>query len=875
MEHTQALPAGRLSDELSGFRLSFVAEVFALIAGGPLAMTAAALASIVIRWTVGLMGPVAAVPLLLRACTLAAGTQISGQVYSLLAPDAIRAGWPWTALPIGLAILAYCAVTLAAAEALESLAARRSSFRFGVARALHVCAWHVAAGAIGTSLAVIVDHRAWSFAPIAGILTLAVWWASRSTGVPSARVLGALDSPDAGLVSTDADGCIVMCTEKAGELLDCVASAAVGMRLADVVGGLPDGIPRAIAEVVRTRTIRVFPRVIVRESRSTRTLDLTILPDGEGAALVWRDASEHVGVQRDLAEITERFDLVSAGANDGLWFLNQGTRHLHVSARWKAMIGLPGGEATIPLSEWFDRVHPDDAAGLKSAIAAHLEGKAASIEHEHRVRHEDGGYRRMLCRGIAGELSKGGAIGIGGSLSDVTESAMAREHLLDAGMRDPLTGLSNRTAFVEELGQRLSDLQQRRGARFAVLYLDLDRFKVVNDSLGHLVGDELLVAVSRRIESCLRPADTIARLGGDEFALLLRGLADGMQANVVAFRIQDALRVPFTIGGREVVTSVSIGIAFSRNEYTNPEEIMRDADTAMYHAKAHGKARHVFFDADMHARALDRLSVETDLRHAVQSSGFEVHYQPIVRLSTRMCVGFEALVRWKRLGRPVSPGDFIPMAEELGLIEPLGSWVLAQSCRQLSEWRSRHPDSGIEYVSVNVSTRQLTQQGFAYLVERTVGEAGIQPSDLRLEITETALMDAPQAAANVLAELRDFGVKIYLDDFGTGYSSLSHLHKLPVDALKIDRSFVTGILLDDRPAIVESILALARTLDTSVIAEGVEHETQACELERLGCAHAQGFYFSRPLLPAGAEELIAAARPLGSYPYVARAAAVS
>jgi len=301
---------------------------------------------------------------------------------------------------------------------------------------------------------------------------------------------------------------------------------------------------------------------------------------------------------------------------------------------------------------------------------------------------------------------------------------------------------------------------------------------------------------------------------------------------------------------------------------------MRDADTAMYHAKARGKARHELFDADMHARVRDRLGLENDLRHAIgnrdralsdqrESNGFEVHYQPIVSLSNDMCVGFESLVRWKRNGEPVPPATFIPIAEELGLIEPLGTWVLQQACRTFADWQRRFGTAGLECITVNVSNRQLMEQNFLMIVEEAVHSAGLAPCDLRLEITETALMDSPNVVAEVLRDLRDFGVKIYLDDFGTGFSSLSHLHKLPVDALKIDHSFVKSLLLPDRPAIVESILALARTLNTSVVAEGIESEVQARELERLGCTHAQGFLFSRPLTVEGVEGVLRANQPLG------------
>jgi EAL domain-containing protein (putative c-di-GMP-specific phosphodiesterase class I) len=327
--------------------------------------------------------------------------------------------------------------------------------------------------------------------------------------------------------------------------------------------------------------------------------------------------------------------------------------------------------------------------------------------------------------------------------------------------------------------------------------------------------------------------------------------------------VQEALSKPFSIGGREVFTSASIGIAFGLAQYSSPDEIMHDADTAMYQAKARGKARHEVFDADMDARARDRLGLENDLRHAVAGNDFEMHYQPIVALDSGMCVGFESLVRWSRHGTPVSPATFIPIAEELGLIEPLGTWILQQACHTFAGWQRRFPEAALDCITVNVSSRQLMQQNFLSIVEQAVADAGLRPRDLRLEITETALMDSPHVAAEVLSHLRAFGAKIYLDDFGTGYSSLSHLHKLPVDALKIDRSFVRSLLLPDRPAIVESILALARTLNTSVVAEGIESDEEAFELERLGCTHAQGYLFSRPLSTPMAEEVLRANRPLG------------
>jgi diguanylate cyclase (GGDEF)-like protein/PAS domain S-box-containing protein len=584
-----------------------------------------------------------------------------------------------------------------------------------------------------------------------------------------------------------------------------------------------------------------------------------------GVTLLWQDNTERAQSERTVRRHEERLALAADGANDGWWEWDLRTKEIYYSGRWREIVGLEKQPGIGRPEEWLDRVHPDDVGALNGAIKAHLSGHTPHLHHEHRIRHEDGSYRWFLCCGIAAKGPGRTAARIAGSLTDTTEHAVAQQQLRSVGFCDPLTGLRNRAEFVEVLGHRLEEFKRphRGGGRFAILYLDLDRFKVVNDSLGHLVGDEMLIAVSRRLESCLRDGDTLARLGGDEFAILLQTIGDEAQANVIAFRIQECLSKPIMVGGREVFTAASIGIAFGTGEHANPDDLMRDADMAMYHAKSRGKARHETFDADMHARTRDRLDLENDLRHAVSNKDFEVVYQPIVLLSSGMCVGFESLVRWTRGGKPVSPVIFIPMAEELGLIEPLGTWILQQACQTFAQWQRQYPDAGLDYITVNVSSRQLMQQNFLRIVEQAVEKTGLKPRDLRLEITETALMDSPATAAEVLRQLRAFGAKIYLDDFGTGYSSLSHLHKLPVDALKIDRSFVTSLAISERPAIVESILALARTMKTSVVAEGIETDVQARELERLGCTHAQGYLFSRPLSCIAAEELIVAHQPLG------------
>jgi diguanylate cyclase (GGDEF)-like protein/PAS domain S-box-containing protein len=730
----------------------------------------------------------------------------------------------------------------------------------------------LAACVIGACLAVAlieaVIRDAWD---IAALALVPIYFAGRLYGVvlrrreSERRHLEITQSLDQAIAMVDTSGRVTLWNDGLARQVGCSGTQAVGRPLAHAMRSLGETtLPRSLDDALESRSPRTLTDLRLTTPKGARTFNADIVPGDNGTTIVWHDVTEQRHAEQALKRSAERFAMVADGANDGLWAWDRRTQEFFVSSRWRELVGLPAQSGLGRLEDWFNRVHPDDLVPLKDSLDAHLSCHTSHFLHEHRIRHEDGTYRWFLCRGVASRGADQRAELIAGSIENITEQATALERSRSAVWCDPLTGLSNRAVFLETIGRRLTQFKERNAGRFAVLFLDLDRFKVINDSLGHLAGDELLIAVSRRLESCVRSSDVLARLGGDEFAILLNSLSDEMVANVLAHRIQDALTAPFSIGGREVFTSISIGIACSRIEHTNPEEILRDADTAMYHAKARGKARHELFDADMHARALDRLGLENDLRQAVTNDALEVHYQPIVLLASSRCVGFEALVRWTRNGKPMSPADFIPVAEELGLIESLGGWVLQKSCRTFSAWRQKYPEAGLDYITVNVSARQLMQQSFVHLVERTVYETGMKPCDLRLEITETALMHNPREAAEILHRLREFGVKIYLDDFGTGYSSLSHLHKLPVDALKIDRSFVRSLLLTDRPAIVESIMALARTLETGVVAEGVESAQQAQQLERLGCRYAQGYFFSAPLAARAIEQLLIVNQPLGN-----------
>ncbi|HEV3468035.1 MAG TPA: EAL domain-containing protein [Pyrinomonadaceae bacterium] len=441
---------------------------------------------------------------------------------------------------------------------------------------------------------------------------------------------------------------------------------------------------------------------------------------------------------------------------------------------------------------------------------------------------------------------------------DISRRKQMEEKLLHDAFHDALTGLPNRALFMDHL--KLAVERAKRSEKrylFAVLFLDLDRFKNINDSLGHTMGDQVLVATAARIEKCLRHLDTVARFGGDEFAVLLDGVEDANDTIRVAQRLQREMATPINVGGHEVFTTVSIGIALSTTGYERPEEVVRDADTAMYRAKAAGKSRYEIFDTGMHARAVALLRLETDLRRAVEREEFVVHYQPIVSLADTAIQGFEALVRWRHPERGlVAPSEFIPVAEETGLIIPLGRWVLGEACRQMHRLQAASGAARPLSLSVNLSGKQFMQPDLIGQVKQILRETGFDPRRLHLEITESSVIENTETVTQMLLQLRALGVRLSMDDFGTGYSSLSYLHRFPIHTLKIDRSFVSG---DGENEIVRTIIMLARNMGMDIVAEGVETREQLAYLRELKCEYGQGFLFSRPLDVAAACELLESA----------------
>jgi diguanylate cyclase (GGDEF)-like protein/PAS domain S-box-containing protein len=435
------------------------------------------------------------------------------------------------------------------------------------------------------------------------------------------------------------------------------------------------------------------------------------------------------------------------------------------------------------------------------------------------------------------------------SFRDVTERKTAELRLVHDAFHDALTSLPNRALFTDLLARSIGRAQRRGEYEFALLFLDIDRFKIINDSLGHLVGDQLLVAIARRLERCVRPGDTVARLGGDEFTILVDDTQGVSDATRVADRIQRELNLPFNISGQEIFTSTSIGIALSATGYERPDDLLRDADIAMYRAKALGKARYEVFDQAMHASAVSQLQLETDLRRALDREEFRVVYQPVYSLQSGKVVGFEALVRWQHPQRGVVlPDDFVPVAEETGLIVLIGRHVLREACRQLAEWHREFPALPRLTMSVNLSGKQLRQNDLADHLARLLAAWEIPAACLRLEITESAIIDHGEETLEMMKRLRGLGLKVDIDDFGTGYSSLSYLHRFEMDAIKVDRSFVAAIgERGENSAIVRTIVHLAESLNLEVIAEGVERHDQLAVLRSLGCGLVQGFLFAPPL----------------------------
>lgn len=567
--------------------------------------------------------------------------------------------------------------------------------------------------------------------------------------------------------------------------------------------------------------------------------------------------SEQQRISRALAESEAHFRNAFDHAAIGMALITPDSTLIQVNQSLCNMLGYR--ETDLIGMNLLDITHPDDADNGGREIQNLLEQKKFTCQFEKRFLN----FRREVVWAMV-SLSlvtspEGEPLHFISQIQDITERKQAEEKLEHAAYHDALTGLANRVLFTEHLHVAIEQTKRDTAHLYAVLFIDLDRFKNINDSLGHAAGDELLITVAKRLDSCLRPIDSAARFGGDEFAVLLNGVNEVNDVIRVAERLERELSLPYNLGGHEVFTTASIGIAYSATAYHRPDDVLRDADTAMYRAKANGKARYEVFDKVMHARAMALLQLESDLRRAVERDEFHLFYQPVIDLRTGMLGGFEALVRWKHPDRGlVSPGDFIPIAEETGLIISIGRWILHEACLQMRLWQKKYPQMMNMTMSVNLSGKQFKQTDIIEQVKMVLFDTGLEAESLRIELTETVVMEDAEVASKIFKQLRGLGVQISIDDFGTGYSSLSYLHHFPIDILKVDRSFVGRMTENGGNAeIVRTIISLAHTMGMKVVAEGIEEEYQRAHLKELGCEYGQGYLFAKPVPAELAEQIVA------------------
>ena len=637
----------------------------------------------------------------------------------------------------------------------------------------------------------------------------------------------------------------------------------VGMNFVDLIPTEDlEARPLVIQEVLRGETV-LFERKVKRADGSVVPLEISakVLKDGRVQCIA-RDITARMKSAEALRESEERYALASMGANDGLWDWNLKTNTIYFSPRWKAMLGYAAEEISNAVETWFERVHPDDLDRLKALLRSHLDGVTPHFEVEHQIRHKDGTYRWVLTRGLVVRDERLAPARMAGSQTDITDRKRTEEQLLHDAFHDSLTGLPNRTLFADRLSQAHVRAKRSGEYGFAVLHADLDRFQMINESLGHALGDAALKAAAGRIRGCLRPEDTLARFGGDEFLILLDAVKDLAETNRIIEAIQAELARPIALEGHEILTTASLGLVMATAEYERPEDYLRDAHLAMHKAKAHGRAGMEVYDAELYAKAMARLKLESALRKAVEEREFQVYFQPVVDLKTARLTGLEALVRWDHPERGLLlPQDFLSVAEEAAYLVAIDRLVMASACTHMRRWIDQDPSLAEITVSVNFCSRQFSEPDVVDFVSQTLATTGLRPRNLCIEITEGALMENINRTQEVLLKLQALGVRLFIDDFGTGYSSLSYLHHFPIDMLKIDRSFVGQMTSSGAPVpIVETIISLAHTMGMQVLAEGVETDAQCSALKSLNCNFAQGFLFSRPVNAAETEAYLMAKR---------------
>lgn len=592
----------------------------------------------------------------------------------------------------------------------------------------------------------------------------------------------------------------------------------------------------------------------------------TVKNEMEVEMLGMTEVNKERQLSKALKNSERRYALTVQTIHDGVWEWDLVSDRVKYSPRWKSMVGLKEWEIEHSIVEWLVRVNPADSERLKQNLTACRQGKIDGFEIEYSLLHKDRQYRSMRCKCIAVKNARGKTIGLIGSQTDITEQKQTKARLNYHSQRDRLTDLPNRQVFIDKL-QELSELQPRSDFLFGILCLDLDRFKNVNYNFGHSIGDRSICEIARKLQSCLQPQDILARLGGDEFAILLVGFGDRDYPSTVASQIQQVFSEPIKVAEHSIFITLSIGIAnppasddldSNINSQNNLIQALENAETAMHRAKEKEQGCNVVFESRIYLQNLEKTRSADDLIKALEQEQFELNYQPIVRLEDRQLVGFEALIRWQHpLWGLIYPADFITLAENTGTIVPIGWWVLRSACLQTVRWQQKF---GIEsiFVSVNITGKQFSQPYAGDIISQILAETGLNPHCLKLEITESEIIENIDLLLATVNKLRCLGVQLSMDDFGTGYSSLSYLHCLPIDTLKIDRCFIQRMERDRHQIeLVKTIVKLAEVFNLDLIAEGIETKLQLSQLVDLKCKYGQGYLFSPPVPPAIAASLIA------------------
>lgn len=575
-------------------------------------------------------------------------------------------------------------------------------------------------------------------------------------------------------------------------------------------------------------------------------------------------ATERAELESELMNLRDRFALAVKGALDGMWEWDLSKNRVYYSQRWLELLGLEHGDVGDAPDDWFSRVHPGDLQRLKADIEAHHAGQTPALQSEHRMRVNNGEYRWMLVRGLAQRNKSGDAVRFSGSMTDITQYRARELEVRQQSRHDAITDLPKQQVFHERLARAVEVRKSYSDYGFAVLMVHVDRFGLIRDSFGQDGAAQILGKIAERIQGCVTSDEVVARYGEDKFAILLENLEDPSEGTAVADKAHRAFEAPFELGDQKVYVTVSIGMTSSARDYATVDELITDVSAAADHAREtrkQGEGRHQVFNTSMRIEALTLLQLEIALREAIENQEFQLNYQPVVSLATGKLEGFEALIRWHSPTRGrVSPGEFIPVAENTGLIVPIGRWAIDEAARQLKTWHDDFEIHGQLSVNVNLSGRQVGDTELVHSLSESLRKTGVEPKCLKLELTESVLMENAEFAIELIQSLRRTGVRLYVDDFGTGYSSLSYLHRFPVDGLKIDKSFVDE--LDGTPqsgVMIKTILDMAQNLGLDVVAEGIETPEQVAQLQTLRCPHGQGYHFDRPLTPGDAYAAIAKA----------------